>query len=245
MRARQFAPFLLIVAWVGHAPVVFATDTATRSGSGNSNATDVFSYRVRDKYAQARFNSHTADPGDPNRTLITDVFVVVNMGDIHSPGEGWRPNPDGRALIAQCSYAPGASSCTPLLNVDAQSFSGTLDISRDLSVAKLVGTFTTIEGVTISADLVWSATSPIDGNNIAIHNMDPPSPDFLFIANVNGSGSQRQATATGTVSIGSTNYVSTPSRDAYTFVGVLQGGVINITREPDPSGSGWVLKSSW
>jgi hypothetical protein len=52
-------------------------------------------FRVQDKYASAHFHSERADPTDPSRTILTDVFVTV------FDDEGLSPAPGGRQYLEQ------------------------------------------------------------------------------------------------------------------------------------------------
>jgi hypothetical protein len=64
--------------------------------------------------------------------------------------------------------------------------------SQSLQTASLAGTFTTSAGDTISLDIAWSATGPteVDTNNVSF-----PGRTSTFV------GRQRDASATGTVSL--------------------------------------------
>jgi hypothetical protein len=192
-------------------------------------------FRVQDKYASAHFHSERADPTDPSRTILTDVFVTVFDDEGLSPGTGWAPIPGARVVIEDY-YQDG----TPLVSVfafpnDALPLAFTID--RSLGSARLVGSMAGSQydvppSTTIAVDLTWNATGPIVRQAGTVHLFNS-SPGWRYVYNRNGEVTTRSAEATGIVSIGSFNYTPLPSlapRDSYDFgnLGDLRGGVQTI-----------------
>ncbi len=179
--------------------------------------------QIRGDFAFADFRSHATDPSDPTRTLFTHVIVAVNMDQTQAPGGGWQSAPGIRVAIFVDGIRAGENSTTPVLHVESGSDAGYANLAldygatRDLGAATLHGVFAgtnmlTGQPVEVAADLAWNATGEVVESKDHIHNVDPGS----FVGIVHGTSSSRTADASGSVTLGGTNYT-----EALTHTGTI------------------------
>jgi hypothetical protein len=129
----------------------------------------------------ADFRNLTEDCGD-GTTATTRVRITGGHEEEFEDGVATQDRDYTRVQIL--------SGCTGVIQVTTNE----LDFvwSQSLQTASVAGTFTTAAGDTISLDVVWEGTGPIAINQ---NNTSFPGRSSTFV------GKERDATATGTVSL--------------------------------------------
>jgi hypothetical protein len=109
----------------------------------------------------------------------------------------------------------------------------TFTVARDLTSARLDGPIPLVDlvsntPVTMAVHLGWTGIPPLTRGNFDFHINDPGLPHL----SVTDHGSGEGATASGTVSDGTTNYTPSPTSDPYAFIGEDVGTFVHIGFTP-------------
>jgi hypothetical protein len=110
------------------------------------------------------------------------------------------------------------SGCTGIIQVTTNEADFTW--SPSLQTARVVGTFTTTTGQTISVDITWEGTGPIQ---ISQNNTSFPGRSATFI------GRERDAVATGTVVLGGKTLVGGSTTTANASIESLDDHIVEKT----------------
>lgn len=187
-------------------------------------AQDVVQFRREG--VQAEFQSV-----DGSGCIFTSVFVLASKEFVRYP-----PGPKSTTPFAQIGINQ-YDSCTDTVLMTASGFStlaaADLLVGGKLESAKLTATINVFDYVSgspfdVFVDLSWTATGPVVRENL--HD-NFHSHDFTF--NLHSNGTNRPATASGSVSAGATNFAPNPSVGASIFS--AKAGEVVISRNPSPS----------
>ncbi len=190
MKKRLFVALVLALIWIA-LPVMSAL------------AGDIFLFRGQS--ADSFFSS-----ADPTGCILTNVGVFANDGKFQSPPGSGSTSSGAFIFIDQFTVCPffspllsafgSASLAGPDFQVLGQLNSATLDTT--------IPVFDFVSGSTLSADvdLTWTGTGALSRSNSHFHFQSPG-----FIVNGHFNGASRPAEASGSVSIGGTNFTPQPS----------------------------------
>ena len=146
---------------------------------------------------------------DPSGCIGTFVAAFATDGRFQSPPGPGSTSSGAFVGIAQFNF------CTGVLLMDAFGSASLADpdfqVSRDLTSATLNTTLLVVDSVSgstfsVDVDLTWTGTSALSRSNSHFHFQSPG-----FIVNGHFNGASRFAEASGSVTIGATNFTPGPS----------------------------------
>ena len=203
---------LLGVATVAMAGAVLAAAPASA---------ETMHFKVRGQEAVAAFSSI-----DSTGCILTSAFVAAIDADVKtSPGPG---EPDSRSFVIVSRY----DRCTHVELLDAFGENTALPadafVISELESATLLATIDVVDQVSgtsfpLSLDLNWTATGET-GRVRDHYQLKTPA----FSVNAKFNATSREASATGTISDGSTNYTSTPAD--FALLNSIKAGALEIVR---------------
>lgn len=196
---HRFMRFALTILSLG----VLALAPASLASAGNDKVTVV---NERGPLANAWFSST-----DPSGCIQTDTFVSAQRSTYQQPPDRKSTTGIGAVSIFQYDTCTGMSLLNAVGQTDALSATD-LVISNQLDRASLHATIAatnldTGEPLTIDVNMAWVGTSVINRDH---SNTNDQYPGGCHVLN-RWKGSGRDAAASGSVSVGSTNYAPAPS----------------------------------